>query len=295
MKALIKVGYTCNNNCSFCHSTDHRDDPDLTTAEVLRKIDMCADSAHEMVVLSGGEPTIRSDLLDLASHTARRDMDFGLVTNGRMLSYGSLLERLVARRLRYVHISLHGDREVHDRLVEVASHSESLAGARAAAARGLCPTVNCVVTRHNIGHLRALVDLFAGGDALAIKFSMVEAKGRALQRFDEIVPTVTDAAEAIVDAIEHARQRGLCTRHDGVPLCLLPGLEHLLDDLVANGFRSMSEACEKDLFPVDDDNKTKPSGSCGDCTRRARCPGLFVAYHARRGSGELRPSLSHAR
>ena len=40
MKALIKVGYTCNNNCCFCHSADHSAVPDLTTAELLSKIDL---------------------------------------------------------------------------------------------------------------------------------------------------------------------------------------------------------------------------------------------------------------
>jgi MoaA/NifB/PqqE/SkfB family radical SAM enzyme len=287
VKALIKVGYTCNNNCCFCHSTDHRADPDLSTAELLRKIDLCAESGHDMVVLSGGEPTIRPDLLEAASHTARRGLDFGLVTNGRMLSYGSLLDRLFDRRLRYVHVSLHGDRRVHDAMVVVISHGESLSGARQAAALGLRPTINCVVTRHNIDHLRALVDLLTGDDSLTLKFSMVEAKGRALERFDEIVPTVTEAAAAIVDAMAYARDRGVSTRHDGVPLCLLPGLEHLLDDLVANGFRSMSEACEKELFPIDEANKTKPLDTCEGCAHRVRCPGLYVAYHARRGAREI--------
>jgi MoaA/NifB/PqqE/SkfB family radical SAM enzyme len=288
VKALIKVGYTCNNNCCFCHSTDHTDDPDLTTTELVRKIDLAANSGHQMVVLSGGEPTIRPDLLAVAGHAARRGLDFGLVTNGRMLSYAALLERLLACRLRYVHISLHGDREVHDAIVETCSHAESIAGARAAATRGLHPTINCVVTRRNIGHLRALVDLFTPEDALVVKFSMVEAKGRALERFDEIVPTVTEAAAAVVDAIDYARTRGLPARHDGVPLCLLPGQESLIDDLVANGFRTMSEACEKDLFPVDDGNKTKPPDACSGCAYEARCPGLFVGYHARHGAGELR-------
>ena len=295
MKALLKVGYTCNNHCCFCHSSEHREQRDLTSEELLERIDLCAGAGYDMVVLSGGEPTIRRDLLELAGHAAARGLDFGLVTNGRMLSYGRLLEELCARRLRYVYVSLHGPRAVHDRMVGARAHGQSLAAARACAARGLRPTVNCVVTRHNLEALRAVVDLLAGAGDVRVKLSMVEAKGSALDDFAAVVPRVTEAAAAIADAIGYARSRGLQAAHDGTPFCLLPGLEHLYDDLETNGFAVMSEAFEDRLFPVDELNRTKPEGVCRGCAHETRCPGLYRAYHARLGEGELRRVLGQER
>ena len=289
MKALLKVGYTCNNNCVFCHSSEHRARRDLTTAELLRKVDLCAAAGRTMVVLSGGEPTVRGDLLQVAEHVARRGLDLGLVSNGRMLSYGTLLDRLIALRLRYLYVSLHGDREVHDAMVRAPAYEQSLGGARAAAARGLAPTVNCVVTRHNLRRLRGVVDALLGVGRLTVKYSMVEAKGNALDDFDRVVPTVAEAAAAIADGIGHAQARGLQAAHDGTPLCLLPGLDHLYDDLVTNGFADMSEAFEDRLFPVDELNRVKPGAVCGGCALAPRCPGLYVAYHERRGDRELAP------
>jgi hypothetical protein len=289
MKALLKVGYTCNNNCVFCHSSEHKRHPDLTTAELLRKVDLCAAAGRTMVVLSGGEPTARKDLLQVAEHVARRGLDLGLVSNGRMLSYGKLLDRLVELRLKYVYVSLHGDREAHDAMVRARAWEQSLAGARAAAAKGLRPTVNCVVTRYNLRQLRYVVDALLGAGPLTVKYSMVEAKGSALDDFDAVVPPVTAVAAAIVDAIGYARARGLAAAHDGTPFCLLPGLEPLYDDLVTNGFADMSEAFEDRLFPVDELNRTKPGTVCADCALAARCPGLYVAYYERRGAGELEP------
>jgi MoaA/NifB/PqqE/SkfB family radical SAM enzyme len=289
VKALLKVGYTCNNNCVFCHSSEHRDHADLTTAEVRRKIDLCAARGFAMVVFSGGEPTARKDLFALAGHAAARGLDIGLVSNGRMLSYGKVLDRLLACRLRYVYVSLHGDREAHDAMVRAKAHAQSLAGARAAAAAGLHPTVNCVVTHYNLRRLRFVVDQLVGAGPLTVKYSMVEAKGSALDDFDRVVPTVTEAAAAIADAVGYAQSRGLAAAHDGTPFCLLPGLEGLYDDLVTNGFAVMSEAFEDDLFPVDELNRIKPGTVCATCALAAQCPGLYRNYHERRGEGELRP------
>ena len=158
VKALIKVGYGCNDHCSFCHTLDVRD-VDAEAAEVHAKIERAKALGHSMVVLSGGEPTIRPELLAWASHVAQLGMDFGLVTNGRMLSYPKLVEELLRRRLRYVYLSLHGGTaKVHDLMVRSQAFEESYGAIAVLSGRGLDFTVNCVVTRHNVEHLRGLVD-----------------------------------------------------------------------------------------------------------------------------------------
>ena len=71
-----------------------------------------------MIVLSGGEVTMRKELLRWAARSAARGLDFGLVTNGRMLAYEALVEKLLKYRLRYVYMSLHGGTaKVHNSLV----------------------------------------------------------------------------------------------------------------------------------------------------------------------------------
>ncbi len=116
MKALIKVGYGCNNHCTFCHTLDVRH-IDGDSDEVERKIDRAARLGHTMVCLSGGEVTMRKELLRWAARSAARGMDFGLVTNGRMLAYEELVAKLMKHRLRYVYMSLHGGTaKVHNSL-----------------------------------------------------------------------------------------------------------------------------------------------------------------------------------
>lgn len=296
MKALIKVGYGCNEHCTFCHTQDVRAIQG-SSDEVEAKIRRAGALGHTMVVLSGGEPTIRPELLSWARLVAELDMDLGLVTNGLVLSYADVRERLFASRLRYVYMSLHaGDRDVHDRIVRASSFTVALDALRALTGRGLALTVNCVVTRQNLAHLRGLVDRMAEFPDAIVKFSATEPKGGALRLADLVVPPIAAAAGAVYDALQYAEATipGRA-RHGGFPLCLLPGFESAYDDLRTHAYWTMVEIGEADLAPVDDRNKLHPSPTCDGCGMRGGCPGLFREYHARHGAAELRPPPSGPR
>ncbi|MEX1366600.1 MAG: radical SAM protein [Nannocystaceae bacterium] len=298
MKALIKVGYACNEHCAFCHTQDVRH-VQGSTAEVDAKIRRAAALGHTMVVLSGGEPTIRPELLHWARLGASLGLGFGLVTNGLRLAYPALVDRLRQLGLGYVYLSLHGgSATVHDRSVR----TEGAFGPAMAAVENLHPfadtldlTINCVVTRANVEHLPELVDRLRPFPGWKLKFSMVEPKGGAMH-LSQLVPRVEHVATRVREAIEHglaeAPERILL--HGGLPLCLLPGHEHRYDDLRTHGFRTMVEVGEPDLFPVDDLNKHQPE-PCRGCTLAGPCPGLFAAYHERHGHGVLRPRTEGTR
>jgi MoaA/NifB/PqqE/SkfB family radical SAM enzyme/SAM-dependent methyltransferase len=298
-KALIKVGYACNEHCSFCHTQDVRHIQG-TSAEVEARIDRAAELGHDMVVLSGGEATIRPELLQWAQRIAGHGMDLGLVTNGLVLAYDRVLQPLLDLRLRYVYMSLHGAAaKIHNRLVRADSHAAALAALDNLTGRGLDLTINCVVTRHNVDHLVALTEFVSRYPDATLKFSAVEPKGGADHLFDRLVPDIAEAADKVAAAIDHgiARADGHGPRftHGGYPLCLLPRHAARYDDLRTHHFRTMVEIGEPDFFVVDDLNKTQPSGVCDECRHRGACPGLFSEYVARRGAAVLRPEAGGLR
>ncbi len=290
MKALVKVGYGCNNHCTFCHTLDVRE-IDAPTAEIDRKIDRAAHLGHTMIVLSGGEVTMRKELLRWASRSAARGLDFGLVTNGRMLAYAELVERLVKLRLRYVYMSLHGGTaKLHNSLVRADAFEQTYAAVGNLAGRGLDFTVNTVVTRQNLDHLRGVVDVLLPWPDVVVKFSMVQPKGGGEKLFEHLMPRVSDVASRVKDAIEYGLDKSggkQAFTHDGLPFCLLPGHEHRYDDLKTHRFATMIEVGEPDFFPVDDLAKVQPDEACGRCAVRGPCPGLYAGYREVHGDGEL--------
>ncbi len=299
MKALIKVGYGCNENCTFCHTADVRHLND-TADRVAFKIDRAKRLGYSMVVLSGGEPTIRPELRAWAARVAGHGLDLGLVTNGLVLSYDELATELIERhRLRYVYMSLHGGTaKVHRSVVRADTFDQAMRALDNLEGRVPDLTVNCVVTTANLAELDGVVDALAGRRGLTLKLSMTQPKGGGARAFDVIVPDVAECAAAIAAAIRRgqasAAPGGLRFAHDGVPLCLLPGLEDLYDDLKTHDYATMIESDEDDFVPVDDVAKIHPA-PCRDCALRGPCPGLYRGYADVRGAAALRPVLGRPR
>jgi pyruvate-formate lyase-activating enzyme len=291
MKALIKVGYACNENCGFCHTLDVRH-IDGDSSEVHRKIDRAAQLGHTMIVFSGGEATIRPELFEWAQHAVSLGLDTGLVTNGLMLAYPDFLERMLKLRLKYVYMSLHGGTaKIHNLMVRANTFEAATKALQNISGRGLDVTLNCVITAQNVEHLRSMVDLVLPYRDVTLKFSMVQPKGGGAKLFDFLMPRVSDVAARVHDAMTYgftrAAGKGPRFTHDGIPLCLLPGFEDLYDDLKTDRFWTMVEIGEADFFPVDDKAKIQPA-PCQDCALRGPCPGLYRGYEEEHGSGELR-------
>ncbi len=300
MKALVKVGYACNENCTFCHTADLREQND-SAERVAWKIRRAKALGYSMVVLSGGEPTIRPELLSWARLVASLGMDFGLVTNGLLLSYPHVTSELIeACRLRYVYMSIHGgDAKVHRSVVCADTFGQAIGALELLAGRVPDLTAHCVVTTANMPHLRGLVKRLVPLKHLAIKLSMTQPKGGGHHAFDVLVPDVEACGAAVKDAILYGMElRGDAEvprfAHDGVPFCQLAGLEDLYDDLKTHRFATMIEADEDDFVPVDDVAKTHPE-VCQPCALRGACPGLFRGYLEARGDKALRAIIDKPR
>lgn len=270
MKALLDVGHRCNNRCAFCCVADTRD-AEASEQALSARIDEAAALGCSMVVLTGGEPTIRRDLLRLASRVAARGMDLGLVTNGRMLSVPGLVERLVQRRLTWVQVSLYGPPAVHDAVVGDAAFAQAFAGAREAAARGVAVGVWALAAAQNAERLPALAERIAelagvgpgGGARVSLTFAPAEPVGDGAR--PGVALPLAEAAAAIGRALDAAPWAS----HAGVPLCLLPGNEDRGADARLFAYTAPPEGPLMAL----PDTRVQPA-PCDACALRGRCPGL---------------------
>jgi cyclic pyranopterin phosphate synthase len=143
----------CNLRCVYCMPLDVRSSPSvvrwLTAAEIEAVARAAVSVGFRKIRLTGGEPTLRQDLLEIVERLAGIDgvRDLALTTNGILLP--RLAEPLVQAGLRRVNIHVDTLNPEHlAKIMRFGTFAEIWAGIVAAEAAGLTPIkLNAVVTR----------------------------------------------------------------------------------------------------------------------------------------------------
>ncbi len=150
----VSVTGRCNYRCVYCRTGNGAVDPELPLKDYLRLIRVFVSLGIEKVRLTGGEPLLRRDLVELVRELALlrtetgSPLDLALTTNGHLLQ--TLAQPLKDAGLSRVTVSMDAvDPERFAAITRVpGSFDRVLAGIRAAQAAGLDPVkVNCVLVR----------------------------------------------------------------------------------------------------------------------------------------------------
>lgn len=151
----------CNLTCMHCYSisTDIDFPGELSTADVFTVMDDLKKARVPALILSGGEPLLRPDLLEIAARAKAMGFYTALSTNGTLIDV-SMADRIAALGFDYVGISLDGLQATHDRFRRKAGAFEaSMTGLRLARDRGVKVGVRFTLTADNAADLPALLDL----------------------------------------------------------------------------------------------------------------------------------------
>ena len=108
----------CNMKCRHCGSDCkisevHPDMPFEDFEKVLLRVKEKYDSHKVLVIVSGGEPLVREDIVRCGRRIYELEFPWGMVSNGRLMSPGKIDELLHAG-MRSATISLDGFEQEHD-------------------------------------------------------------------------------------------------------------------------------------------------------------------------------------
>lgn len=217
---LVALNLTrrCNLRCAHCYldAGSRRDGaPDeLATEEVLRLLDGIADLGDEtMIVLTGGEPLLRSDVDRLARHAADRGLMAVVGTNGMLLD-ARRVAALGAAGVRAVGISLDSlEAGYHDRFRGLpGAWQKTMAGIDACRRGGLMFQIHFTVTDDNAHELDDMIAFAreAGAAVLNVFFVVCAGRGRSLsnisvETYERALHRLAEAARAERDLIVRAR------------------------------------------------------------------------------------------
>lgn len=290
--ALLDVilGYDCNLACDYCTITGEMRARALSTAAVVRAMREARALGYDEVALTGGEPTIRPDLVGLV-RTARA-LGFARVkvqTNGLLLAHPPNLARLLEAGVTLVHVSIHTHVE---RAYEALVRRD---GTYAAMARALDALV--------ASPIELTVDLILKSDTwrrLPEALSWLDARG--VRQVDlwyvsltdgnrenvGSLPRMTEVVPAMREAFALGRARGVRVRSLHVPRCLLGAAEDVAHAHDPGRDRVMVLTPD-DRFELSASKLTPQVhvAACEGCEHRAICPGVRPDYLEVYGDDEI--------
>ena len=180
----------CNLACGHCYldAVQRKRDcgDELSTEEAVRVIEEIAELAPgAMLVLTGGEPLLRRDLIELVATTAALDLMPVIGTNGVLLD-GQRAATLGAAGAVGVGISLDSvTPDFHDRLRGLpGAWGGAVTGAHAAREAGLALQLQTTLFAENRGELEAMADLAEEMGAMAFNLFFLVCTGRGVTQTD---------------------------------------------------------------------------------------------------------------
>jgi len=171
----------CNLNCMHCYSSSRSapGDSELTTDEAKRLLSQLARVNCSVVLFSGGEPLLRSDLFELLAQARRLGLRVALSTNGTLID-SAVAKKLADLGASYVGISIDGNEEFHDKFRGVkGSFKAALAGIENCRKENLKTGLRFTMTKLNVAHVPVVFDVAASVGVRRICFYHLVRAGRA--------------------------------------------------------------------------------------------------------------------
>ena len=125
----ISLTQECNFRCFFCHREGQRflAKNEMTPEEIERIVRIASRLGIRKVKLTGGEPTVREDILEIVRRIKPYVIDLSMTTNGSRLK--ELAKPLAKAGLNRVNVSLHSLKpEVYKKITGVDALNDVLEG-----------------------------------------------------------------------------------------------------------------------------------------------------------------------
>lgn len=181
--AIWEMTQACDLACVHCRAcaTPARSERELGTEEGKRVLDRVRAMGTPLMILTGGDPAKRADLLEIVRHGASIGLTMALTPSGTPLTTRALLAELKGAGLARLAVSVDGpDAATHDAFRRVeGSFAESVRILREARALGLEVQINTSVGPHNLKALAPMAALVRELGAVLWSVFVVVPTGRA--------------------------------------------------------------------------------------------------------------------
>jgi radical SAM protein with 4Fe4S-binding SPASM domain len=203
---------TCNLKCVHCYADAEikRFAGELTTEEAKRMIEDLASFRVPALLISGGEPLVRPDILDLAEYATTLGVRVTFSTNGTLIDEKKA-ERIAQIGVTYVGISIDGGEERHDHFRgRKGAFREAIQGIRNCRSAGIRVGLRFTVTQDNVDELGDVFHVVEQEDIgrLCIYHLVYAGRGSYLAGIDLTTPQKRQMMIKLMEQVEWWNERG---------------------------------------------------------------------------------------
>lgn len=215
LKLRVAVNDVCNYSCIFCHFEGQLRGVGrgLAPEDYSFVVDVFRELGVRDFKLTGGEPLLRSDIVDIIRLMRRDDVEISMTTNGYRLA--ELAPRLASAGLKRVNVSIHSLKpDLYSKVTGAPKEwlDRVVAGVKRAVEYGIGAKLNAVILRGvntDKESVKSLVK-FASSLGANVQFIELMPMGDGARAFGEYY----EPAETIVEVLESLGAKPLYTRKD---------------------------------------------------------------------------------
>lgn len=197
----------CNLKCVHCYAQakDIEFENELSTEEGKALIDDLASFGSPVILFSGGEPTMRKDLPELAAYAREKGMRAVISTNGTLIDR-DLAKKLKDVGLSYVGVSLDGIRETNDKFRGMkGAFDAALRGLHNCQEEGIKVGLRFTINKQNVRDIPAIFDLLEKEKIPRICFYHLVYAGRGSKMVNEDL-SLEESRQAVDLILERTRK-----------------------------------------------------------------------------------------
>ncbi|MFP4111930.1 MAG: radical SAM protein [Candidatus Woesearchaeota archaeon] len=297
----IRLGLGCNHNCLFCTIADDNDQT-LSTKEAIREIYSASKKGTDIIVFTGGEPTIRDDLPRLFRYAKKQGIEtIELQTNGIKLSDKDYFKDLLDSGLDHVFISIHSHKkEIYNKITSSDDYEKSIQALKNITDSDISIYISHVINKLNYKDMIDFCKFIHGyKKEIPIYLGFLRPNGNSRINKD-IIPRLTDIEPYILPTLTYLKENNSCFEIEGLPLCYMKGFENNSSETIRS--RKLKKAYEKpqayaakgtekhdDFQKQAYGNLKKKSSRCKNCKLDDICFGVWKEYAELFGTKELKP------
>jgi radical SAM protein with 4Fe4S-binding SPASM domain len=201
--AVVHLTMRCNKRCLYCYNQDFRDSnmhDELSVSEWEKVFNRISDAGIPSVTITGGEPLLRIDVIEMLLNKKQDDHSYGMITNGSLITKNNI--GMLSKLFSTITISIDShEPETADKLRGSGTHASVLNAMDLLASSGVTWSANVVLTKFNIDDYEATYEWL---------------KKKRCPHITPIIQTIKDESNSATHPTVSQIESFLDTRYDNI-------------------------------------------------------------------------------